>query len=223
MAIEFKKIEAVLFDMDGLLVDSEPYWKIAEKKVFGELGLQLSDEMLRQVMGFRLSEVVQHWFHFQPWTNSDFLKTEKDILACMIDQIANHATALPGVYETLDMCKSQQKKMALASSSSMELIEAVVDKLQIRHYFDVLWSANFEPFGKPHPGIFITTAEKLNTDPIHCLVLEDSINGVIAAKAARMQCIAVPEEATYIDPRFSIADAKVRSLLDFNSALLEAR
>ncbi|MFA6261603.1 MAG: hexitol phosphatase HxpB [Bacteroidia bacterium] len=219
MAIAFDKIEAVIFDMDGLLVDSEPYWKIAEKEVFGELGLELSDAMLRQVMGFRLSEVVRHWFHFQPWPNPDFLMTEKLILETMIDLIANSATALPGVYDTLEFCKSQGKKMALASSSAIELIEAVVDKLNIRTYFDVLWSANYEPFGKPHPGIFLTTAEKLQADPKHCLVLEDSINGVIAAKAARMHCLAVPEEATYNDPRFAIADAKVHSLQMFNSIL----
>lgn len=219
MAIAFDKIEAVIFDMDGLLVDSEPYWKVAEKKVFGELGLELSDAMLRQVMGFRLSEVVRYWFRFQPWPNPDFLLTEKRILETMIDQIASSATALPGVYDTLEICKSQGKKMALASSSAMELIEAVVDKLHIRKYFDVLWSANYEPFGKPHPGIFLTTAEKLRADPNHCLVLEDSINGVIAAKAARMLCLAVPEEATYNDPRFAIADAKVHTLQAFDTIL----
>jgi sugar-phosphatase len=98
----------------------------------------------------------------------------------------------------------------------MSLIEAVVDKLQIRKYFEVLWSAEFEPFGKPHPGIFITTAKKLQVNPIDCLVFEDSINGVIAAKAARMRCIAIPEEATFNDVRFAIADEKLVSLTAYN-------
>ena len=105
--------------------------------------------------------------------------------------------------------------MALASSSSMSLIEAVVDKLNIRMYFDVLWSAEFEPYGKPHPGIFLTTAAKLQVDPKECIVFEDSINGVISAKAARMKCIAIPEEATFNDPRFAIADSKLRSLKEY--------
>jgi sugar-phosphatase len=60
-------IKAIIFDMDGLLVDSEPYWKIAEKICFGKLGLTLTDELLRQVMGFRLNEVVEHWYNYQPW------------------------------------------------------------------------------------------------------------------------------------------------------------
>jgi HAD superfamily hydrolase (TIGR01509 family) len=205
-------IKAIIFDMDGLLIDSEPYWKIAEKKVFGELGLNLDDDLLRQVMGFRLSEVVRHWHNYQPWPNPDFDKTEQYVLETVKKLIIEKAEVLPGVHKLLDQLHKQNYKMAVASSSAMSLIEAVVDKLGAKDYFDVLWSAEFEPFGKPHPGIFITTAQKLNVIPSECLVFEDSINGVIAAKAARMKCIAVPETATYNDPRFAIADQKVDSL-----------
>ncbi len=201
--------------MDGLLIDSEPFWKIAEKKVFGELGLNLSDELLRQVMGFRLSEVVIHWYQYQPWPNPDFKKTENDVLEYVKKIILENAKPMPGVYEVLEKLKSENYKMAVASSSAMSLIEAVVDKLDIRNYFDVLWSAEFEHFGKPHPGIFITTAQKLNVEAKDCMVFEDSINGVISAKAARMKCIAVPEEATFNDKRFAIADVKLKSLLEY--------
>jgi HAD superfamily hydrolase (TIGR01509 family) len=207
-----KELKAVIFDMDGLLVNSEPYWKLAEKKVFGQYGLNLSDELLRQVMGFRLSEVVKYWYTYQPWPNPDFKDTEEAILHDVTERILAHADAMPGVYTVLEKCKQSGYKMAIASSSAMRLIEAVVNKLQIQDFFDVMWSAEFEPYGKPHPGIFISTAKKLNTAPEHCLVFEDAINGVIAAKAAKMFCIAVPEEATYHDPRFAIADEKISSL-----------
>jgi HAD superfamily hydrolase (TIGR01509 family) len=205
-------IKAIIFDMDGLLIDSEPCWKIAEKKVFGQLGLNLDDDLLRQVMGFRLSEVVRHWYNYQSWPDPDFEQTEKDVLNTVKELIINEAEVLPGVHALLDKLHKENYKMAVASSSAMSLIEAVVDKLNARDYFDVLWSAEFEPFGKPHPGIFITTAQKLGVVPSECLVFEDSINGVIAAKAARMKCIAVPEAATFNDPRFAIADLKVDSL-----------
>jgi beta-phosphoglucomutase-like phosphatase (HAD superfamily) len=142
-------VGTLLFDMDGLLVDSEPFWKIAEKEVFGSLGLNLSDELLRQVMGFRLSEVVQHWYHYQPWENPNFLQTENDILDCMESFMRAGAEALPGVIESLQYVQEQKYACALASSSSMRLIEAVVDKLNIRNYFDLLYSAEFEPYGKP--------------------------------------------------------------------------
>jgi sugar-phosphatase len=206
--------QLVIFDMDGLLVDSEPFWKIAEKEVFGKLGLNLTDDLLRQVMGFRLSEVVQHWYHYQPWPNPNFEQTEKDVLDCVKQLIQQHADAMPGVYEVLTHCKSKNYKIALASSSAMELIDVVINKLNIRDYFDLIWSAQYEEYGKPHPAIFLSVAKQLNIEPKHCVVFEDAINGVIAAKASRMYCIAIPEEVSYNDPRFAISDVKTQSLLN---------
>lgn len=209
-----EQTQLVIFDMDGLLIDSEPYWKIAEKEVFGKLGLNLTDDLLRQVMGFRLSEVVKHWYHYQPWPNPNFEQTERDVLNCVKQLIQQHANAMPGVYEVLTHCKNKNYNIALASSSAMELIDVVIDKLNIRHYFDVVWSAQYEEYGKPHPAIFLSVAKQLNIEPKNCVVFEDAINGVIAAKATRMYCIAIPEEVSYNDPRFAIADVKVRSLHD---------
>lgn len=207
-----EQTQLVIFDMDGLLIDSEPYWKMAEKEVFGKLGLNLTDDLLRQVMGFRLSEVVKHWYHYQPWPNPNFEQTERDILNCVEQLIQQHANAMPGVYEVLTHCKNKNYKIALASSSAMELIDVVIDKLNIRDYFDVVWSAQYEEYGKPHPAIFLSVAKQLNIEPKYCVVFEDAINGVIAAKASRMYCIAIPEEVSYNDPRFAIADVKTQSL-----------
>lgn len=206
--------QLVIFDMDGLLIDSEPYWKIAEKTVFGELGLNLTDALLREVMGFRLNEVVAHWYAYQPWPNPDFEQTERAILDVVKTLIKQHAHAMPGVYEILEYCQQKGYKIALASSSAMELIDVVVDKLSIRHFFDLVWSAQYEAYGKPHPAIFLSVAQKLNVEPNHCVVIEDALNGVIAAKAARMYCIAVPEEVSLNNPRYSLADVITASLTD---------
>lgn len=204
--------KAVIFDMDGLLIDSEPYWKMAEKKVFGSLGLNLTDTLLQQVMGFRLNEVVKYWYDYQPWPNPDLFQTEKDVLHTVKQLILDHAEAMPGVYGLLDELAQKNVKLAIASSSSMSLIQAVVQKLDIENYFEVLWSAEYESFGKPHPGIFLSTANKLGVSPSECWVLEDSINGVIATKAARMKCLAVPDPSQLNDPRFAIADEVIPSL-----------
>lgn len=204
--------KAVIFDMDGLLIDSEPYWKQAEKKVFGELGLNLTDTMLQQVMGFRLNEVVNYWYDYQPWPNPDMEQTEKDVLSTVKQLILDHAEAMPGVYRLLEQLSKTNIKLAVASSSAMSLIQTVVQKLEIEKYFDVLWSAEYESFGKPHPAIFLSTAHKLAVSPSDCWVIEDSINGVIAAKAARMKCLAVPDASQLSDPRFAIADKVIPSL-----------
>jgi sugar-phosphatase len=215
------KIQAAIFDMDGLLIDSEPYWKMAEKKVFGQLGLNLTDELLRQVMGFRLSEVVAHWYSYKPWPNPDFIKTEAEVLSSVKELISNHADQMPGVYESLTQCKQAGLSIAIASSSAMSLIETVVNKLALRQYFDELVSADTEPYGKPHPGIFITAAAKLGVSPSACLVFEDSLNGLIAAKAARMKCVVIPEELKRNELYWSLADYKLNSLAEFTSNLIQ--
>jgi HAD superfamily hydrolase (TIGR01509 family) len=214
-------IKAIIFDMDGLLVDSEPYWKIAEKICFGKLGLNLNDEMLRQVMGFRLNEVVEHWYNYHPWGEKNFEAVEADVLETVKQLIIENADALPGVIQTLELCKTNGYKIALASSSAMSLINVVVDKLNIRHYFDLLVSAEFEPYGKPHPSVFITTAHQLNVLPTECLVFEDSVNGMIAAKAARMKCIVVPEAQKQQEPYWQLANQKLTSLEEFSLEIVE--
>ena len=213
-------VKAIIFDMDGLLVDSEPYWKIAEKICFGKLGLQLDDELLRQVMGFRLSEVVEHWYNYQAWGEKNFEAVEADVLSTVKQLIQENANALPGVIQTLELCKTNGFKIALASSSAMSLIDVVVDKLNIRHYFDLLVSAEFEPYGKPHPSVFLTTAKQLNVLSTECLVFEDSVNGMIAAKAARMQCIVVPEAEKQHEAYWKLANHQLSSLAAFHLNML---
>lgn len=214
-------IKAIIFDMDGLLVDSEPYWKIAEKICFGKLGLTLTDDLLRQVMGFRLNEVVEHWYNYQPWGEKNFEAVEADVLETVKQLIADNANSLPGVVDTLKLCKANGYKIALASSSAMSLINVVVDKLNIRQYFDLLVSAENEPYGKPHPSVFLTTSNQLNVLPTECLVFEDSVNGMVAAKAARMKCIVVPEAEKQHEPYWNLANQKLKTLEDFRKEMVE--
>lgn len=201
--------------MDGLLIDSEPYWKIAEKKIFGNYGLQLDDELLRQVMGFRLNEVVLHWYKYKPWQNPDYNATENEILKEVTYLINQYAQAMPGVYDVITFFNKLNIPMSVASSSPKPLIDIVLQKLNITNYFKIIHSAQDEAYGKPHPGIFLTVAKLLNIEPESCLVFEDSLNGVIAAKAAKMKCIAIPEIGKYDDSRFTIADYIFNSLSDF--------
>jgi sugar-phosphatase len=107
-------------------------------------------------------------------------------------------------------------KLAIASSSDLVLIESVVDRLQIHDYFEELVSAQFEPYGKPHPGVYLTTAQKLSVEPAKCLVIEDSMRGILAAKAAEMLCLAVPDPSLRGDTRLSIADWQFTTLTEFN-------
>ncbi|MFD1551392.1 hexitol phosphatase HxpB [Putridiphycobacter roseus] len=209
-------MKAVIFDMDGVLIDSEPLWKIAEVKGFGKVGLDLTQTDCEETVGLRIDEVVKMWYKKAKWEGPTCEAVTIDIVHILMEEINKNGVALPGVVETLDKCKAAGLKIGLATSSFHAIIETVLEKLDIGHYFDVVQSAEFEKWGKPHPGVFLTTAEQLNVDPLECLVIEDSLNGVIAGKAARMKVIAVPELSHAPNKKLILADQIIDSLTDFN-------
>ena len=198
--------------MDGLIIDSEPFWRLAEMKVFAKVGLLLTEKDCMETTGFRFDEVVEHWYHKQPWAGKSKQQIHDEVLDEMESAITHHAQAMKGVHTSLDFFKSKNIKMAVASSSAMRLIKATVKKLQIEHYFDLLVSAEHETHGKPNPAVFIRTANGLNVRADKCLVLEDSFNGILAAKAAKMKCVAVPYPEDFNNPKLIIADWKLNSL-----------
>lgn len=214
-------IKAVIFDMDGLLIDSEPLWQEAEINIFKKAGVNLTREMCRQTTGLGIDEAIKHWYDVNPWENYPLEQLRIEIITEVNRLISEKGEAMPGMEYILDFFDKKNMPLALASSSSFDLIETVVTKLQIKNRFRIIHSAQREEYSKPHPAIFISTAKMLQVEPKECLVFEDSFNGLIAAKAARMKAIAVPETALFNDNRMGIADEKLPSLLHFNQNVFE--
>ncbi|HLP19140.1 MAG TPA: hexitol phosphatase HxpB [Chitinophagales bacterium] len=204
--------DAVIYDMDGLIIDSEPFWRQAEMKVFATVGLNLTEADCMQTTGFRFDEVVEHWWHRQPWQGKTKEQIHDEVLDEMENAITHHAEAMKGFKASVGYFKNKKLKMAVASSSAMRLIKATVKKLEVENYFDMLVSAEHETHGKPHPAVFIRTAEMLKVRPENCLVIEDSFNGLLAAKAAKMKCAVIPYPEDYHNPKLVIADWKLNSL-----------
>lgn len=215
-------IQAVIFDMDGILIDSEPIWRAAEVQVFNNCGIAFTDDDGRQTMGLRIDEVVQYWAYRYPNVTLDSEKIVRDILQGVIGNIELKGEPLPGVHETLKNMKDMNLKIALASSSAYDVINAVVDKFGIREYFETIYSAQEEQFGKPHPAVYLTTAQKLGVSPAYCIAVEDSLNGVISAKAAKMKCIVIPEKIQRQRKEFGVADTMLDSLEFLDRACIES-
>jgi mannitol-1-/sugar-/sorbitol-6-/2-deoxyglucose-6-phosphatase len=205
-------IKAVIFDMDGVLIDSEPFWQESEVDAFGRLGLALTREMCAETMGLRVDEVVDYWRRRRAFDECPSAELEDAIIGGVADRILSKGEAKEGVAHALDFFRGRGVSVALASSSAYRLIRAVTERFGLADKFDCVYSAEEEEYGKPHPGVYLTTARKLGAAPSECLAIEDSFNGVLAAKAARMKCVAVPEPAQRRDPRFAIADAVLDSL-----------
>lgn len=213
------QFKLVIYDMDGLIINSEPFWRQAEIKVFATVGLKLTEEDCIQTTGFRFDEVVDFWYNRHPWTGKSKQQIHDEVIDEMESAITHHATEMEGVHSSLQYFKKQNMTIALASSSAMRLIKATVQKLNIEEYFELLVSAEHETYGKPHPAVFLRTAETLSARPDECLVLEDSFYGLLAAKAAKMKCAVVPDALGFNDARFVIADWKLKSLLDIPAML----
>ena len=141
--------------MDGVLIDSEPLWQRAEIEIFPSVGIHLTPEMCRRPMGLRIDEVVEHWFTTRPWDSPSREEVAGRVVARVRELIGTEGALLPGTEEALAFATGKGR-VALASSSFYVLIDAVLDGFGLRDHFEVVHSAEDEPYGKPHPGIYLT-------------------------------------------------------------------
>jgi len=214
-------ITTVLFDMDGLLLDTEPLWgecmlRIAEKHL-----IPIKASQFKETTGLRIYEVTEYWSVKYPWQGCEHTVVADEILEDIIATSKVKGRVLNGVVQTLELLKVQGYKIGLASSSPAHMIHELVAHFELTSYFDAISSADAVALGKPHPAVFLHCAENLASHPRECVVLEDSVNGMIAAKAARMKVIVVPDAAHFQDPRFALADLKLESLEQFRLEMLE--
>ncbi|MGP2469371.1 hexitol phosphatase HxpB [Yersinia sp. 2540 StPb PI] len=206
-------IKAAIFDMDGLLIDSEPLWLQAELDIFTNLGLDTSSrDSLPDTLGLRIDLVVKLWFQAMPWQGPSQAEVCNRIIVRAIELVEETRPVLPGVEYALDLCRQQGLKIGLASASPLRMQELVLDMLGVRNQFDCLVSAEYLPYSKPHPEVYLNAAADLGIDPLQCVTLEDSVNGMIATKAARMRSIVIPSLEYRADPRWVLADIKLESL-----------
>ena len=208
-----RQILAAIFDMDGLLIDSEPLWDRAELEVMASLGVDISRRNeLPDTLGLRIDMVVDLWFAQQPWAGPGRDEVTARIISRAISLVEESKPLLPGVREAVALCKAQGLKVGLASASPLHMLEKVLIMFELRDSFDALASAEKLPYSKPHPQVYLNCAAQLGVSPLNCVALEDSVNGMIASKAARMRSIVVPAAESQLDPRFSLADIKLSSL-----------
>jgi len=210
---------ALIFDMDGVLIDSEPLWRRAEIEQFATVGLDLVEADCLETMGLRIDEAVAYWFDRAPWAGPTPDAIATAIVDRMVQLIEREGEPMPGVLETLDWAASSRWRLALASSSSKRLIETVLNRFDVSDHFEITRSAEDESFGKPHPDVYRSTARDLRLAPDLCVAIEDSANGVASALAAGMRCIAIPAPETRDDPRFAAATICLESLDELQEAL----
>ncbi|MCT4620111.1 MAG: HAD family phosphatase [Marinisporobacter sp.] len=190
-------IEAVIFDLDGTLVDSMWIWKQIDIDYLGKRGIELPQDLQKIIEGMSFTETA-HYFkeRFKLEDSIDEIKDEW--MEMTRDYYENKIPLKEGVYPFLMMLKNKGIKIGVGTSNAKELAEAVLRKNNIIDFFDTIRTSCEVEKGKPHPDIFLKVAEDLAVEPDKCLVFEDTYAGVLAGKRAGMKVFAVADETSYL-------------------------
>lgn len=195
--------------MDGVIIDSEKYWKQAEYEVFSSLGVKITPKDSEKTKSMTTAEVTNFWYRKYPWKNKDLSTVEQMVISRVIELIETGNCQINGVKSFIENLKANNYKIGLATNSPSRIIPVVLNKLDILHLFDFTTSAEFEEKGKPDPAIYHRAAKGLKTQPEDCIVIEDSYGGMLAAKNAGMTVIAYTNGN--MDINYEIADYKLNS------------
>ena len=209
MAQEFR---AVIFDLDGVLADSEPWWNEIDAQLLAECGVPYRGEYHRNVLGVSYRLAVEFYKKaFGLSAPVEELMRRRGQIAT--EFFANRIGLFPSAKETLKELGEMNLRLAVATSSVSASARPFLDRHQLTQFFDVIVTGEEVERGKPHPDIYLRAAEKLGAAAGACLVIEDSLSGIAAAKAANMHVAAIPD-TRFVDPREyeTIADYVMKDL-----------
>lgn len=212
-------MQAVIFDMDGLLIDSEPFWKQAEYDVFSSVGVEVTAELATLTAAMTTREVTEFWFAKQPWQNASLEEVENRVVERVKYLIETQGQAMHGVHDLLDSLQQAKVKIGLATNSPKNIIPSVLQRLNIADYFMAYSSADEVSQGKPAPDVYQLTLEKLGIEAHQCIAFEDSLGGIKAALGAGIKAIAIPHPDEFDHDKFDLAPHKLKNLSEFNHQL----
>jgi len=208
---------AAIFDMDGLLLDTEPLWGESMLEVANKHEVNIRSDFFKYTTGLRINEVTAFWQYKFGWKSaisSDVMANE--IVENIIERSILKGRVMPGVINLLEDLKSNHVPLGVATSSPSVMMHTLLEHFNLKSYFNALVSAEYVGYGKPHPAVYMKCADDLGEESFKCVAFEDSINGMVAAKAARMQVVVVPDEYNFNKSSFGLADLKIKSLKYFS-------
>jgi HAD superfamily hydrolase (TIGR01509 family) len=190
---------AVIFDLDGVLADSEPWWNEIDAKLLAQYGVTYRGEYHRNVLGVSYTLAVEFYKKaFNLSVSTDELMRRRAEIAT--DFFANRVGLFPSAKEVLHELRRMNLRLAVATSSVSASARPFLDRHQLTPFFEVIVTGDEIERGKPHPDIYLRAAERLGVAADACLVIEDALSGIAAAKAAKMRVAAIPD-MRFVDPR----------------------
>jgi len=208
--------KGIIFDFDGVIVDSEHVWREAEMEVFRRAGHQLTAEKVASNSGKKVEDLVaEHQKQFS-FNEAKAKQLIKDIYTYVQEEMNKNPAATPGLYQAVDFFLSRNYKLAIASSSPINFIKKVLKNLSLADVFNIICSGQDEEYAKPHPAVYLAACKKLELQPSQVIAIEDSLTGLISAKAAKIFCILLKEEKSRL-PVHQLADCILTDLTEISS------
>lgn len=207
----FKNIEAVLFDLDGTLVDSMWMWHDIDVEYLARFGIPLPENLQADIEGMSFSETAVYFKeHFAIPDSLEQMK--KDWTEMAWNKYLHEVPLKKGAKDFIISCHSKGIRLGIATSNARELVEAVLDALQVRPYFTCIVTGCDVKKGKPSPDVYLEAARQCHADPVNCLVFEDIVAGIQAGKAANMKVCAVEDRYSLhqTDDKKLLADYYIR-------------
>jgi HAD superfamily hydrolase (TIGR01509 family) len=212
-------IEAVVFDLDGVLIQSEEVWDAVRERYVREAGGRYDDEVQRAMMGMSAPE-WSRYLHEEAGVWEEPEDINREVVDRMLQAYRRELPLLPGAVEAVRRT-AESFPLGLASSSNREVFEAVLDLAGIADCFSATVSSEEVPRGKPAPDVYLEAARRLGVAPERCAAVEDSHAGIRSAKSAGMRVVAIPNASYPPDAEaLELADAVVRSLDDLTTSVL---
>lgn len=177
-------IKAVIFDMDGVVIDTARFWSDAEREVFTSVGVKLSAEMTAQTVGMSTSEVTEYWYDRHPWQSPSKKSVEKQVVDRVCELVSFQGQVVDGFELVLAVARRNGLKVGLATNSPRTLVETTLSRLRLRGAFQSIISFDDVHRAKPHPEAYLKCMEDLNVTPSETVIVEDSPTGVEAGIAS---------------------------------------
>lgn len=212
-------IKAVIFDMDGTLIDSQPIWYQVSMNFFQQNGFPVTMEDMVKLTGSPVGRLVDYVVQTYGEKGKKRSQLTSELMDNAVAEILAAKPLMPNVEPTLAFLQQHDIKMAVASASPRYMLQGIVESCGIAKYFDYLASAEELDYNKPHPQVYLHAAQKLGVDKENCLAVEDSVLGMIAGKAASMKTVVIPAAMEWDDVRWSLADIKLENIQDLTKLI----
>lgn len=216
-------IEAIIFDLDGTLVNSMWIWTAVDEEYFEKYDLTVPDDFFEAMEGKSYTEVAQLYLDTFPELTCSVEELKQEWQDMTYEKYTKELSLKPGAYEMIEALYKTGIKFGISSSNSIELVNATLDALNVRQFFEAVHTSCEVKSGKPCPDVYLLTAANLNVSPDKCLVFEDIPKGILAGKNAGMRVCAIDDEFSknQEDIKRELADFYINDYTDILNSTYE--